>query len=207
MPDKPVTDLFGKRYGEVLLVRVGESGPQATVYNTFPLNDCPIELFAALDPQEIAAENGVTAVLLNGPRYWLMDRIDKKAPETWVVKNFGGIEMLEQATVVLSSMNPAPYLANRVDRQAAFTFNAGREIYELIDPEGRFWVMQTASQVVDRNLSLADLPKLAERLTLPTGWTYRARVLNSPLRVDTSTHTAEVLQDNLTNSYSLENDQ
>ncbi|MBY0441027.1 MAG: hypothetical protein K2Q25_02635 [Mycobacteriaceae bacterium] len=204
MTDKPATDLFGKRYGEVLLVRPSESGPQATVYNTFPLNDCPIELFAALDPAAIAAETGATAVLLNGPRYWLMDRIDKKAPQTWVVKTFGGIEMLEQATVVLSSMNPAPYLANRVDRQAAFIYNAGREIYELIDPEGQFWVMQTASQVVDPNLSLADLPKLAERLVLPAGWTYRARVLTSPLRVDTCTHAAEVLQDNLTNSYSRE---
>ena len=58
-------DLAGKRYGEVLLVEVGESGPQATVYNSFPLNDCPAELWSALDPHAIAAENGaaVTAIL------------------------------------------------------------------------------------------------------------------------------------------------
>ena len=46
-------DVFGERYGEVLLVRVGESGPAATVYNSFPLNDCPAELWDALDADAI----------------------------------------------------------------------------------------------------------------------------------------------------------
>jgi len=39
MSDDDVTltsNVFGKRYGEVLLVRAGKSGPEATVYNTFP---------------------------------------------------------------------------------------------------------------------------------------------------------------------------
>ena len=40
-----IEDVFGKRYGEVLLVRIADSGPEATVYNTFPLNDCPAELW------------------------------------------------------------------------------------------------------------------------------------------------------------------
>jgi len=61
-------NLSGKRYGEVLLVTPGEAGPQATVYNSYPLNDCPAELWSALDAQAIAAENGVAAALLNGPR-------------------------------------------------------------------------------------------------------------------------------------------
>lgn len=39
-------DVFGQRYGEVLLLRSGESGLQATVYNSFPLNDCPTSLGA-----------------------------------------------------------------------------------------------------------------------------------------------------------------
>jgi len=43
-----VSDLAGKRYGEVLLVTRGEAGPQASVYNSFPLNDCPAELWSAL---------------------------------------------------------------------------------------------------------------------------------------------------------------
>ena len=200
---KHILDLSGKRYGEVLLVTPGEAGPQATVYNSFPLNDCPAELWSALDPHAIATEHGAAAALLNGPRYWLMNSIEKEAQGPQVTKTFGGIEMIQQATVLLSSMNPAPYIPNKVNRHTVFVFNAGQEIYELIDPKGQHWVMQTWSQVTDPNLSRADLPGLASRLDLPAGWTYQSRVLTSELRVDTRSRAAQVLQDNLTNSYSL----
>ncbi|MCV6983440.1 hypothetical protein H7I53_24890 [Mycolicibacterium pulveris] len=198
------TDVFGKRYGEVLLVRNGPSGPEATVYNTFPLNDCPAELWEKLDAEAIAADNGAVAALLNGPRYWLMNSIGKRGRETLERKTFGGIEMICQATVQMASMNPGPYNVNRVDRKAVFTFDAGREVYELVDPDGRAWVMQTWSQTVDPSLSLADLPGLAARLSLPAGWTFRARALTSPLVVDTATEDACVTQDDLANSYSLQ---
>jgi hypothetical protein len=202
--DEPVSDLAGKRYGEVLLVTPGEAGPQASVYNSFPLNDCPAELWSALDPQAIAAENGAAAALLNGPRYWLMNAIEKERQGPQVTKTFGGIEMILQATVLLSSMNPAPFSVNKVSRHTVFVFNAGEEVYELIDPHGKRWVMQTWSQVTDPNLERKDLPGLASRLELPDGWSYQSRVLTEELRVDTRSQAAQVLQDNLTNSYSLE---
>jgi hypothetical protein len=199
-------DVFGKRYGEVLLVRVTESGPEATVYNTFPLNDCPAALWDNLDAQAIAAENGAAAALLNGPRYWLMSGIGKLGGEPQERKSFGAIEMIRQATVKLASMNPAPYNVNRVDRKAIFVFDAAREIYELIDPDGRRWVMQTWSQTVDRTLALTDLPTLAGRLSLPAGWRYEPRTPSTSLRVDTTNTEACVTQDDLANSYSLQSD-
>ncbi len=201
-----IGDVFGKRYGEVLLVRASESGPEATVYNTFPLNDCPAELWDKLDATAIAAENDALAALLNGPRYWLMSGIAKRDREDLEHKTFGGLEMIRQATVKLASMNPAPYQLNRVNRKALFTFDAGREIYELIDPDGRRWVMQTWSQTVDPTLSLADLPGLATRLSLPAGWRYEPRTPTSTLRVDTTNSDASVTQDDLANSYSLQAD-
>lgn len=197
-------NVFGKRYGEVLLVRMSENGPEATVYNTFPLNDCPAPLWDALDAEALAKENGAVAALLNGPRYWLMSAIAKRPGAPQPTKSFGGIEMIEQATVQLSSNNPAPYSANKVDRKAVFTFAAGRPVFELVDPQGQRWVMQTWSQVVDKNLTLDDLPGLADRLHLPEGWHYETRTLTSPLVVDTTNTVAHVLQDDLTNSYSLQ---
>ncbi|TRW78962.1 hypothetical protein FK535_23440 [Mycolicibacterium sp. 018/SC-01/001] len=197
------TGLRGKRYGEVLLVDAGPDGPQARVYNTYPLNDCPPELWGQLDAQALAAEHGAVAALLNGPRYWLMDAIEKNMGEDREIVMFGGLDMYRQAVVTLSSMNPAPYVPNTVARNATFVFDGGAPVFELVDADGGQWVMQTWSQIVDPTLSYGDLPELAGRLTLPEGWTYRVRTLESDLRVDTSSQAALVLQDGLTNSYSL----
>jgi hypothetical protein len=196
-------NLSGKRYGEVLLVTPGEVGPQAAVYNTFGLNDCPAELWSALDAQAIATENGAATALLDGPRYWLMNEIEKPTQGPRIIKNFGGIDMVLESQTLLSAMNPAPYTANQVHRHSVSTFNAGEEVYELCDPALRRWLMQTWSQIVDPNLSRSDLPGLGERLDLPAGWTYQARTLTTPLSIDTTTHAAQVLRDDLTNSYSL----
>lgn len=182
---------------------MGESGPQATVYNTFPLNDCPAELWSELDAQNIAAEHGAAAALLNGPRYWLMSHIEKAAGTEQKRETFGGLEMLRQAVVTLSSMNPAPYSVNEVDRKAVFIYDTGTPIFELVDADGKHWIMQTYSQTVDPSLAFDDLVGLGDRLTLPAGWSYQTRTLEQPLRVDTSTRTANVLQDDLANSYSL----
>jgi len=205
-PDDELTftdDVFGKRYGEVLLVESTPSGPVATVFNTFPLNDCPDELWRRLDPRAIAADRGAVAALLNGPRYWLMSSIGKRDRNTSERACFGGLEMYRQATVELTSMNPAPYQPNRVDRKAVFIFGTDHQVYELVDPDGRCWIMQTYSQTVDPALTLDDLPRLSARLSLPAGWTYRARTPAAPVRVDTAEAMASVLQDDLANSYSL----
>jgi hypothetical protein len=196
-------NLSGKRYGEVLLVTPGEVGPQAAVYNTFGLNDCPAELWSALDAQAIATENGAATALLDGPRYWLMNEIEKPTQGPRIIKNFGGIDMVLESQTLLSAMNPAPYTANQVHRHSVATFNAGEEVYELHDPALRRWLMQTWSQIVDPTLSRSDLPGLGQRLDLPNGWTYQCRTLTAPLSIDTTTHAAQILRDDLANSYSL----
>ena len=132
-----------------------------------------------------------------------MSGISKAPGAPQPTRTFGGLEMIEQATVQMASNNPAPYSTNTVDRKAVFTFAPGRPVFELVDAGGRRWVMQTYSQVVDRNLTLDDLPELAPRLHLPEGWRYETRTLTTPLVVDTTDRPAQVLQDDLTNSYSL----
>ena len=64
--------------------------------------------------------------------------------------------------------------------------------------------MQTWSQIKDPTLTEADLAGLATKLTLPAGWNYRVRTLTAPLVVATESNAAQVLQDNLENSYSME---
>jgi hypothetical protein len=196
-----------KRYCEVLLVHVIDGQATADVYNSYPLNDCPAELWAKLDAKTIANAEGVTLAVLNGPRYWLMDRVDKQGGTDGLTKkDFGGIEMYRQASVAIGSLADAakPYTPHEVDRATVFTFDAGRTVYELTAPDGTMYVMQTWSQQKDPTLTEADLAGLGSRLHLPPGWTYRSRTLDAPLQVVTTTTNAKVLQDDLSNSYSQE---
>jgi len=195
-----------KRYCEVLLVQLVNGKASAEVYNSYPLNDCPAEQWTALDANAIAAREGVPRAVLNGPRYWLMDRVEKAASADRVTKDFGGIAMIREASVTVGSLadGAKPYTPHNVNRSTVFTFDAGRTVYELTGADGSTYVMQTWSQQVDPKLAEGDLAGLATRLHLPAGWSYRSRTLTSPLRVVTTTTDAKVLQDDLMNSYSLE---
>ncbi len=194
----------GRRYCEVLLVTPTESGIVADVYNSYPLNDCPQDQWEALDAAAIAAEQGAPAAILNGPRYWLMDRVVKFAEGERITATFGEIAMTKQATVDIGAPASAMrrYVPVLVDRSTIFTFARGSTVYELLAADGERYVMQTWSQQVDPTLVEADLATIGDRLQLPEGWTYRARELRKPLRVVTMTTKAAVLQDDLGNSYS-----
>jgi len=66
-PERLITDHRGTRYGEVLAVFAEGDRFIAHVYGTQLLNDCPAELWAALDATAIAGELGALIVKLNGP--------------------------------------------------------------------------------------------------------------------------------------------
>ncbi len=201
-------ELRGDRYCEVLLLTPDGEGAQATVFGSQGLNECPAEQFAALDAAAIAAENKVPIAFLNGPRYWAIDALQKRPDGERVQQTFGSILMNRLATVKIASRADAvlPYVASAVSRSAIFTFETGSEIYELTDSAGVKYVMQSWSQQIDPALSEADLPGLGARLKLPEGWTFSTRTLTEPLLVVTMDEPAQVLQDDLRNSYSMETD-
>lgn len=191
------------RYGEVLVVRGGPLKFKADVYNTVGLNDCPQAQWEKLDAAALKKEHGAVAVILNGPRYFMMDRPSIEKPGEKV--EFGGIAMRRLASVELSLPTilrgrSKPYAENSVNRVSEFLYRKGSEIYELIAPDGRAYVLQTYSRIVDPKLAASDLPGLGRRLRLPEGWQYRASTLDHDL-ILRSTGTAHVLQDELQNSY------
>lgn len=195
----------GQRYCEVLALHLADGSATADVWNSWPLGPCPQARWAALDPKELAKQQDVPLVVLNGPRYWLMDRIAKVGDVGSLPKDdFGGIPMYRQASVGIGPVADAatPYVAHEVDRKTTFTFDAGRRVFELVDDRGDTWVMQSWSQEEDPKLAEADLPGLGDRLELPDGWSYRSLVLDRPLEVVTTTQAARVLKDDLGNSYS-----
>ncbi|MHB8681785.1 MAG: hypothetical protein ACYDA2_06795 [Acidimicrobiales bacterium] len=204
--DAPLyTDLRGVRYGEVLAVFARGEGLEAEVYGTQMLNDCPPELWGLLDPAAIAAELGALMVKLNGPRYWTLDGIGRKVEVVEpILRDFSGLTTRRIAVVRLGAdAAPMPYRERIVERGAIFFFDAGKPVYELVDARGVAYVMQAYCVGVDPTLTEAALPGLGDRLALPAGWSYRTRVLEEELVVDTRAVPATVLQDELENSYTL----
>ena len=200
-----ISDQRGVRYGEVLAVYLRDSGLEAEVYGTQMLNDCPQELWETLDAGVIAAEMGAVFVKLNGPRHWMLDGLGTKvAVLEPVLRDFNGLTMRRIATLELGDDPTAtPYTERKVNRGAVFFFDAGKPVHELVNPDGLAYVMQAYCVGVDPTLTEADLPGLGERLALPEGWSFRTRVLEEELVVDTSATIATVLQDELENTYTL----
>ncbi len=200
-----LSNVRGQRYGEMFLVKAGDDGLFAEVYNTYTLNDCPEELWDKLDLAGIASSAGALAAVANGPRYWLVDTIEKLGPQTPDVHDFGGLLMARAAVLNLgtSGLDPSPYNERRVARAAMFSFAAGSRVYELTSPDAAVFVMQSWCTAVDPGLTEPDLLTLGERLAPPDGWSYRSRQIDEPLHVMTTTVDAVVLQDELRNSYCL----
>ncbi len=199
------SDLRGVRYGEVLGVFARNDELEGEVYGTQMMNDCPQELWEKLDAGEIAKDLGALFVKLNGPRYWVIDGVGTKVVTVEpVTHDFGGIMMRRIATVPLGKQpGGVPYMIRNVNRGAVFFWDAGKTVYELVDTEGRNFVMQAYCVGVDASLTEESLSSLGSRLALPEGWTFRTRVLEEELVADTSDHLATVVQDELENTYTL----
>ena len=193
------------RYGEVLAVFTRDNKLEAEVYGTQMINDCPDELWKTLDPAVIASEMGAMVVKLNGPRYWVLDGLGTKVAFVEpVMRDFNGLMMRRIATVDLGD-KPAtvPYEERYVNRGAVFFFDAGSVVHELLNAQGKAYVMQAYCVGVDPTLNLDNLGDLAARLDLPVGWSFRSRILDAELVVDTTDHPATVVQDEFENTYTL----
>lgn len=204
-PQRLISDMRGVRYGEVLAVFARDNALEAEVYGTQMLNDCPAELWDKLDPTTIAAELGAVGVKLNGPRHWCLDGLGTKvAPVEPVLREFNGLLMRRIALVPIDGqMGSIPYKVRNVDRGATFFWDAGKEVHELVDPEGNAYVMQAFCIGVDASLRQDNLHELKNKLQLPAGWSYRTRVLDTEMISDTTTNMAVVVQDELENTYTL----
>lgn len=204
MPEpRLASNLRGFRYGEVFVAYL-EGERRIEVFNSFPLNDCPQELWGKLNVAVLAEECEATAVILNGPRYWMMDGIGKVDPVAPVLRNFGGIEMRCVATLEIDGpLDRLTYTERNVNRGAIWYFDEGKSVHELLAPNGKTYVMQAYCVGVDPSLNQENLHELAERLQLPEGWKFRTRILEEELLIDTTARWATVLQDEYENTYTL----
>jgi hypothetical protein len=198
--------MHGARYGEVILASMSWLRFKATVYNTIGLNDCPEDLWKELDPRQIKKEHKALAVILNGPRYFLMDSVEVQSAVGEEPVTFGRLPMRRLAAVrlsifdILKGLRRVPYAERKIERTTIYTFKHGREVYELVAADGATYVMQSYSLQVDASQNEESLKSLGSRLRLPQGWQFRVRRLDQDwvLRVEGVAH---VVQDELQNTY------
>ena len=199
------TGLRNQRYCEVIPSVTQGSTVTTYIYNTQGLNLCPADLWDALTETEVNQEYGSQKAQLNGPRYWMMDDLDATGSSTTgQTFTFGGIEMLLRGTLVTPVGTPTVgeqfYVPNTVQRQTVYTYKAGQPMYELLDPSKNVYVMQSYSQIVDKGLTINQLPALGHILSLPKGWRYRENTPRHAIQLIT-TGIAYVVNDNLADSY------
>ena len=202
---RPSEGLRNFRYCEVLPIFQSGRTLHIEVYATIGLNDCPDEEWKALNEDDMADEYGAVQVTKNGPRFWLMDGLAGSGDSVGgKVADFGGIEMGLRAVLErkLSEGNvgEAFYVENEVQRTTTFTYNAGKMVYELTSPEGAVYRMQSYTHLVDPTLTIDDLETLGERLELPEGWQYEARILSEDSQL-TADGLAFVINDSFLNAY------
>jgi hypothetical protein len=188
------------RYCEIFTVFLAPA-PVAKVNNSYGLNKCRRGWWESLDPAALAAEAGADVVLLNGPRYWLIDKVAVTDPGP--ISTFAGKRMREVATIDLAKVGlapPPPYTQVKIQRGTKFVFLAGKRVFELTDPNGRRYVMQSYARIVDPGLRYRELRGIGEEIGLPEGWSYRSRKLKQKL-VLRANGQATIVQDALKNTY------
>jgi hypothetical protein len=198
-----LSGIHDARYCEIIALKGTPPKASATVWNTIGLNRCPAAQWNAFDAGSLATELGAGAVILNGPRHFLMDSVTAQPGR---VRSFHGMRLRRVATIPIRSaadLARTPYTDRTVRRDNVWLWKPGRLVYELVAPGGDVYVMQAYSQIVDPKLRIGRLRTLGRRLELPGGWRYRVRRLHHRLAIGVKGGAATIIQDELQNTYQL----
>ena len=193
----------GDRYCEIVFT---ESITTYKVYNTFGLNDCPAAIWNNINVNQVKKDAGSSFVHLNGPRYWVIDGYKHSSLINATPKTLGGLAMRETGILHLSAYDllraksGSHYQQWKVERHSTWIYEAGKPIYELIDPEGNVYVMQSYS-TQKYPQTKESLTSLVSRLTLPTGWQFKTGDIKNREALHTIDNVAIVVQDDYLNTY------
>ena len=196
-------DLRDLRYCELIVMKRDGISLQTTVYNTLGQNDCPAEAWQAITASAAETQFDALKVVLNGPRYWVLDGIQASGAtaegETVMV---GGLGFTARAVLDLSlfDLRSKPYQERAVNRTTQWIYSAGKPMFLLQGPDGSKYAMQSYAQIVDKTQTYDDLASLAERLNLPAGWSFAVSIPAADMTYP-ATGQAIVVQDDLDNTY------
>lgn len=193
----------GTRYCEII---INKSLTNYAVYNTWGLNDCPERIWEKITVAQVKKETGASFAHLNGPRYWVIDGLTNSNLINPSKKTIAGLELREAGVLHMRVLDllrsNSPYHQHIVDRHTTWIYQSGKPIYELIDPKGNVFVMQSYSIEKSPQTS-SSLAKLGSKLTLPNGWLFKTGTLKKSEILQAIDNHAVVIQDNFLNTYQL----
>jgi len=214
MPGSSEESMRGRPYCEIqpIIVNQDQSITQV-VFSTWGFNYCPPEQFATITVQNVIdayyAAYGVNAskASLVPLRYWTIDDASAILFDPRPLLTVNGIESGYLATLTFpagESQCEEPYCPNTVNRNTTYTFLKNKLVYELINPTGEVFMMQSYTTQYDSELNLKNFssPNFEEELTLPSGWNYRARLLKDNFYL-VANGTTQLIRDIFGSSYQL----
>ena len=183
-------------------------GITVQVYNTSGQERCMPGTLDPIDAEALAKKIGARKVVKNPTRYWLPDQL-------WIydageVHDFDGVKATWMAKIELKGVKmgehgkPFPaYTPAHPSRHSKYAWKAGSEVYLLRDPDGKAWIMQAYTDLVDKSLTIDGLRDLGSKLKLPPGWKYEAKTLDRELTYEPVApgYTAYFISDDLQNAY------
>ncbi|MDX2346211.1 MAG: hypothetical protein QNK11_05005 [Legionella sp.] len=193
----------GTRYCEII---ASDGWLRCAVYTTEGVNNCPSSAWKTLTKKDVKEATGAAKVILQGPRYWTMDKIQTTPLIQVERKKFKTLKTRKIAYVQIALSDllhgRKPYHQHKIDLNNTFTYEAGKPVYELIDSKGHVYVMQSYSLDKTRQTERS-LLTLGSKLRLPKGWQFKTGVLNKNMALKTVNNKAVVLHDDLMNRYQL----
>jgi hypothetical protein len=201
-------------YCEVIPDTVAGDTVTEHVFNTLPYGPCPTEKFPSVTEQDILdAYNAAygassTSATINGPRHWVLDTltptggVTSSGDELTVDGIKFGLVAELQVPVGQPTIGTDAYEVNTVQRNTIYLFKQGRQVFELTDPSGNVYVMQSYSQQIDPSLSLTTLADIGPGNQLPEGWSYAARTLTEDLTL-TADGSTQIVNDYYRNTYQI----
>jgi hypothetical protein len=186
--------------------------PKVTVqvYNTSGQERCPPGTMEKIDAAALAKKVGADRIVKNPTRFWLVDQLwAYDAGETF---DFDGVKATWMASIEMPLKDALhkekdkpfpPYTQAHPSRHSKYAWKAGSQVYLLRDPNGKVWIMQAYTNLVDKSLTIDGLHELGSRLKLPPGWKYEAKTLDRELTYEplAPTYTAYFIADDLQNAY------
>jgi hypothetical protein len=218
----PVSNLYNFQYCEVL-IDVPGSTQGKPVFNTTGYDDCSNfstltgaaivkaynDIYTDGNPYGLPyGTDGAKGILQDWPRNWVYDSASEMiVPGTTSYLVLDVPNVPDDTTFGFVAFNTNitgdPYIASDVQRNATWTYNSGNLIYQLTDPTGNLYVMQSYARFIDPDLNIEDLQNAAYMtsvLDLPSGWSYSVAQLTQEFQ-NISMGNAFLIQDALGNSY------